>query len=41
MKQSCIKCGYKMLHLHSECPMCEGCSDCNKKLHSCNCYEGE
>jgi len=41
MKQSCIECGYRMLHLHKECPMCEKCEKCGKTLNECTCHESE
>ena len=41
MKQSCIDCGYKMLHLHRDCPMCKDCNDCDNSVMDCECHEGE
>lgn len=39
--KSCSECGYKSMHLYKECPMCEPCSNCGKKLMQCACKEGE
>ena len=39
--KSCSECGYKSMHLYKECPMCEPCSNCGKKLMQCNCIEGQ
>jgi len=39
--KSCSECGYKSMHLYKECPMCEPCSNCGKKLMQCSCIEGQ